>query len=76
MSRPGGAVGINRCILVCISRNDGALRAGKKLYIYLCGLCVARDTIGGRIELRNPFNNEKSETLLRSPTTLTLNYFS
>jgi hypothetical protein len=28
-----------------IVRNDGALRAGKKLYIYLCGLCVARDNL-------------------------------
>ena len=26
-----------------IVRNDGALKAGKKLYISVCGLCVARD---------------------------------
>jgi hypothetical protein len=24
-------------------RNDGALKAGKKLYISVCGPCVARD---------------------------------
>jgi hypothetical protein len=26
-----------------IVRNDGALKAGKKLYISVCGLCIARD---------------------------------
>jgi hypothetical protein len=43
VSRPEGAVGIIWVYIGIIVRNDGALRAGKKLYIYLCGLCVARD---------------------------------
>jgi hypothetical protein len=43
LSRPEGAVGIIWVYIGIIVRNDGALRAGKKLYIYLCGLCVARD---------------------------------
>jgi hypothetical protein len=43
VSRPVGAVGIIWVYIGIIVRNDGALRAGKKLYIYLCGLCVARD---------------------------------
>jgi hypothetical protein len=40
-------MGIIWCILVCVYRNNGALKAGKKLYIYLCGLCVARDMFFG-----------------------------
>ena len=43
VSRPEGAVGIIWVYIGIIVRNHGALRAGKKLYIYLCGLCVARD---------------------------------
>jgi hypothetical protein len=43
LSRPEGAVGIIWVYISIIVRNDSALRAGKKLYIYLCGLCVARD---------------------------------
>jgi hypothetical protein len=30
-------------VFVYIVMNDGALKAGKKLYISVCGLCVARD---------------------------------
>jgi hypothetical protein len=32
------------CVCVNICMNDGALKAGKKLYISVCGLCVARDS--------------------------------
>ena len=33
------------CVGVNICMNDGALKAGKKLYISVCGLCVARDRV-------------------------------
>jgi hypothetical protein len=36
MSRPEGAVGIIWVYIGIIVKNDGALKAGKKLYIYLC----------------------------------------
>jgi hypothetical protein len=52
LSRPEGAVGIIWVYIGILVRNDGALRAGKKLYIYLCGLCVARDSAFGCLRKR------------------------
>jgi hypothetical protein len=46
VSRPEGAVGIIWVYNGILVWNDGALKAGKKLYISVCGLCVARDSMG------------------------------